>query len=226
MGIFDYQEYLSNLSNEERKHAPESLYIEGDHSLLTEGLKIAVVGSRKASELGLKRAAAFAKVLVKNDIIVVSGLAAGIDTAAHEAAIKYGGRTIAVLGTPLDKAYPKQNKDLLETIKRDHLAISQFPTGYPAQRKNFPMRNKTMALVTDATVIVEAGEKSGTKHQGWEALRLGRSLFIMQNVAEDKNLTWPKQMIEYGAQVLSRDGLSETLQEIPNYTTQVPVFAF
>ena len=98
---------------------------------------------------------------------------------------------------------------------REHLVVSQFALGKPVQRKNFPMRNRTMALLSDATVIVEAGEKSGTLHQGWEALRLGRLLFILESVASDPSLTWPTQMIGYGAQVLSRENLAFFLEDIP-----------
>jgi len=83
------------------------------------------------------------------------------------------------------------------------------------QPKSFPMRNRTMALLTDCTVIVEAGEKSGTLHQGWEALRLGRLLFLMESVANDTRLSWPNEMIRYGAQVLSRENLSFVLDEMP-----------
>ena len=165
--------------------------MEGNKALLTEGIRVAVVGSRKVSDAGIRRAQAFTEALVRHDVTVVGGLAEGVDTAAHETAISRGGKTIAVLGTPLNKAYPAKNKELLETIKRDHLAVSQFPEGYPYQKQNFPQRNRTMALISDATVIVEAGEKSGTRHQGWEALRLGRLVFIMHNVAEDPKLTWP-----------------------------------
>jgi DNA processing protein len=85
--------------------------------------------------------------------------------------------------------------------------------------KNFPIRNRTMALLTDATVIVEAGEKSGTLHQGWEALRLGRLLFLMENVVNDPALSWPKEMIHYGAQVISRSNLEEVLSDIPAVTS-------
>ena len=211
-------EIWGTLNDFERKHAPKELFIEGDASLLTTGLRVSVVGSRKASEAGLKRARLFSEALVRHGITVVSGLAEGIDTIAHETAIAMGGKTIAVLGTPLDKAYPTKNRKLLETIKKDHLAVTQFPVGYPARRDNFPRRNRTMALISDATVIVEAGEKSGTRSQGWEALRLGRLLFIMRNVADDLALTWPKEMIGYGAQVLSREDLPDVLYDIPSVT--------
>ena len=211
-------EIIGPLNDFERKHAPEEFFVEGNKALLTEGIRVAVVGSRKASDAGIRRAQTFTEALVRHDITVVSGLAEGVDTAAHETAISMGGKTIAVLGTPLNQAYPAKNKELLETIKRDHLAVSQFPEGYPYKKENFPRRNRTMALISDATVIVEAGEKSGTRHQGWEALRLGRLVFIMQNVAEDQKLTWPGEMIGYGAQVLRREDLPEILYDIPSFT--------
>ena len=189
---FQTDQILTEPNPLERKNAPERLFLEGDISLLTEGRRISVVGSRKVSEAGIQRAKAFTEALVRHNFVVVSGLAEGVDTVAHETAIRCGGKTIAVLGTPLDKVYPAKNKALLEKIKQDHLAISQFPQNYPSKGENFPRRNRTMALISDATVIVEAGEKSGTRHQGWEALRLGRLVFIMENVAENPALSWPR----------------------------------
>jgi DNA processing protein len=209
---------LGPLNDFERKHAPPELYIEGDKALLSTGVRVSVVGSRKLSPQGAKRAQAFTDALVRHGITVVSGLAEGADTVAHESAIAAGGRTVAVLGTPLSQAFPAKNKALLETIKRHHLAVSQFPEGYGYKKENFPRRNRTMALISDATVIVEAGEQSGTRHQGWEALRLGRLVFIMENVAENPELTWPREMISYGAQVLRREDMPEILFDIPSFT--------
>lgn len=214
-----YQHYFDNLNSYEQKHAPKALFSEGDIQLLLEGKRVSVVGSRKASELGLIRARCITEALVKQNIIVVSGLAEGVDTIAHRTAIELGGKTIAVLGTPLEEAYPKSNKNLLNEIKANHLAISQFASGSRVYQSNFPQRNRTMALISDATIIVEAGENSGTIHQGWEAIRLNRLLFIMENVLENPSLTWPKEMIKYGAQVLHREGLEQVLCEIPNFTS-------
>ena len=80
-----------------------------------------------------------------------------------------------------------------------------------------------MALISDATVIIEAGEKSGTRHQGWEALRLGRLVFVMKNIADDEKSIWLKKMIEYGAQVLSRDDMPDILYDIPSFTSGASV---
>jgi len=210
-------ELLGYLTPIEEKNAPEKIFYEGDIELLTKGSKVAVVGSRKVSENGVIRTQALVKRLVEKNVTVVSGLAQGVDTVAHKTAIAMGGKTISVLGIPIDEAYPKENTTLLNTIKSEHLAISQFPVGYPFLRKNFPERNRTMALITDATIIVEASEKSGTRHQGWEALRLGRLVYIMQNVMDDKSLTWPKEMEKYGAQVLTRENLEQVLENMPSF---------
>jgi DNA processing protein len=151
-------------------------------------------------------------------MVVVSGLAEGIDTAAHQATLAAGGRTVAVLGTPLDQVYPKTNTALQHQIMRDHLCISQFPTGSPIHRRNFPMRNRTMALLADATVIIEATDTSGSLAQGWEALRLGRGLFIAKSVAEDATKSWPTKMLHYGGQVLSDETLDSLFDSLPHRT--------
>jgi DNA processing protein len=103
----------------------------------------------------VQRAHALAGTLAEHGVVVVSGLAAGIDRAAHEGAIEAGGgRTSAVPGTPLGQYYPKENCELQDRIAREHLLVSQFSSGHPTLPKNFPIRNRTMALLTDATVIV------------------------------------------------------------------------
>jgi DNA processing protein len=209
------EQLLGALDEVERKNAPPSLFLEGDASLLEGGRRVSVVGTRKPSPEGAIRAQALVKALVEHGIMVVSGLAAGVDTVAHRTTIDLGGRTIAVLGTGLDECFPAENRSLLDLIVRDHLAVSQFPPGTPARRTNFPQRNRTMALLSDATVIVEAGETSGTLHQGWEALRLGRPLFLMESLARAPKLSWPAEMIRYGAQVLSRSNLEVVLEAIP-----------
>lgn len=212
-------ELLGALDDIEAKNAPPLLYLLGDESLLERVPRVSIVGSRKASPRGLDRAGTYATELARGDVIVVSGLAEGIDTAAHEATMVALGHTIAVLGTGLDRAYPAKNRPLQARIAREHLLVSQFPMGSPIQRKHFPMRNRTMALITDATIIVEAGESSGTLHQGWETLRLGRLLFLDENVARNPELSWPREMIRYGAQVLALDNLTQLVEELPRFAS-------
>lgn len=213
---FQPEELLGTLNEVERKHAPKALFVAGDVALLTGGqLRVSVVGTREPTRDGFERTRALAIELVRRGVVVVSGLAKGVDTAAHRTAIENGGHTIAVLGTPLGVAYPAENRELQDLIMREHLAVSQFPRGMRGGAKAFPMRNRTMALLSDATVIVEAGEGSGTVHQGWEALRLGRPLLLMESLVERAGLSWPAEMLRFGAEVLSRGNLEEALSEIP-----------
>ena len=215
---FTPEQLLGSLNDVERKNAPESLHVAGDTELLRTGPRVAVIGTRHPSEGGRKRAVFLCRSLVERQVIVVSGLAQGIDTVAHESAIKSGGRTIAVLGTPLDQTYPKANEGLQKEIMRDHLAVSQFPSGRPSRPGNFPVRNRTMALLSHATVIVEAGETSGTLHQGWEALRLGRPLFLLESLVKNEGLKWPRKMVTYGAQVLTRESIETLFESLPQGT--------
>ena len=128
-------------------------------------------------------------------MVVVSGLALGIDTAALASAIQHHGRVAAVIGTPLSKAYPAENGPLQERIWREHVLLTPFAEGETVFRSNFPKRNRVMAAVSDATVIVEASDTSGTLHQAAECQRLGRWLFIMRSVAEDRALKWPASFL-------------------------------
>ena len=209
------EDLLGPLNEVELKNAPARLFTAGDISLLRRGPRVSIVGSRNASNEALRRTRVLARSLVERGMIVVSGLAIGIDTVAHETALELGGHTIAVLGTPLDEFFPSQNRKLQERLMQHELVVSQFPPGSPIHPKNFPTRNRTMALLSDATIIVEAAEKSGTVHQGWEALRLGRLLFILENLATKPDLSWPSEMLRYGAQVLSRENLELALEEMP-----------
>jgi DNA processing protein len=209
------QDLLGPLNAVEKRNAPEILFVAGHLSVLQAGPRVSVVGARKASPDGIKRASKLARLLVSRNVTVVSGLAMGIDTAAHESAIRHGGRTIAVLGTPLNVSAVRANERLQDDIMRHHLAISEFPLGATVQRHNFVQRNRTMALIVDASVIVEASDSSGSLSQGWEALRLGRPLFITKSVADDPALHWPAELRDYGAQVLTDDGVEALFECLP-----------
>src|SRR5881275_2337711 len=137
---------MGGLNEYERRHAPEQLFACGDITLLQAPARVAVVGSRKASLPGRKRVERLVSGLVDRGVVIVSGLAAGIDTAAHEETLKRGGRTIAVLGTPIDEVHPAGNALLQARLMKDHLVVTQFPVGHPTLRSNFPRRNRTMAL--------------------------------------------------------------------------------
>ena len=212
---FTPEELLGPLNEVEARRAPKSLFVAGDRTLFQHVPRVSVVGSRKASPAGIKRTQKLVRLLVQRSAVVVSGLAEGIDTAAHRAAIEAGGKTIGVIGTPLDQAYPRSNQALQLEMMERHAVVSQFPQGYPTRPGNFPMRNATMALIVSASVIVEAGDTSGALSQGWEALRLGRLLFIMDSVVSNPNLTWPAKMLGYGAQVLSDGNVEDFLDALP-----------
>lgn len=211
---YTLEELIGPLNDIEQKYAPKKLYVVGQLPIPLPTPRVSVIGSRKASPKGLNAASNIAKVMSKHNVIVVSGLAEGIDSAAHKGAIEANGHTIAVLGTPLDRVYPSKNLQLQEIIMRNHLAISQFPIGYPVMPKNFIIRNRTMALISDASIIVEAGNSSGSLHQGWEALRLGRPLFIWSPLMHDHSLSWPEKMAMYGA--LEFTDPEEVLDDLPS----------
>lgn len=214
--LFSIPDTIGVLNEYEKKHAPSKAYYAGNLDLLRKGGRVSVVGSRKPTPNGIKRAMIVSKRLVENGITVVSGLAEGIDTVAHQTALKYNGGTIAVLGTSLNKPYPKSNQELFERLANEQLVISQFPYYTPFQPKNFPIRNRTMALISHATIVIEASEKSGTVHQGWEALRLGRPLYLLENLVKERNLLWAEEMMKYGAQLLSQDNFEDLFYTIPS----------
>ncbi len=198
-GELEYPERLR-----EATHPVELLYYQGNWDLIYTR-SVAVVGTRAPSPNGRARARKLVKLLVENEFTIVSGLARGIDTVVHRTAIDVGGKTIAVLGTPLSSHYPAENTELQEFIAREHLVISQVPVErYAAQNPTtnrffFPERNKTMSALTEATIIVEAGEASGTFVQAREALKQGRKLFILNSAFEDRRLAWPARFEEQGA---------------------------
>lgn len=205
-------ELLGPLNAVEQKFAPASLWTKGDTSLLMRHPRVAIVGTRHPSTEGVRRTHRLVKELVNVGAIVVSGLAQGVDTVAHTHTLELGGRTIAVLGTPLDDVFPKANADLQRRIGEDHLLVSEFAPGSPVAKGNFPRRNRTMALVSDASVIIEAGATSGTVSQGWEAIRLGRPLFLLKSLV-DTGLSWPTEMVDHGAFVLNE--MADLLDVLP-----------
>lgn len=180
-----------------RKYGTRDAFVHyaGDLSLLNKKT-VSIVGTRDVSEDGARRAARLARELTAAGVVVMSGLAKGVDTAALSSAISTGGRTAAVIGTPLQKAYPIENAELQTEIAEHHLLISPFAEGDPVFRGNFPQRNKVMALLSDATVIVEASDTSGTLHQAAECIGQGRWLFILQSVLANPDIAWPKRFLK------------------------------
>ena len=187
------------------KHPIELLYYRGWWDLV-ETPCVAIVGTRDPSEEGVARAKKLVRHLVADNVTIVSGLAKGIDKVAHAAAMEEGGKTIAVLGTPLTRVYPKENAKLQQRLGDEFLLISQVPLLKYLQAKNprvnsyfFPERNVTMSALTLGTVIIEAGETSGTLYQARAAMEQGRKLFILDSCFRQPRLTWPEKFAELGA---------------------------
>jgi DNA processing protein len=185
-------------------HPIELLYFQGLWELVNAPC-IAVVGTREPSDEGMLRAAKLARLLVADGYTIVSGLARGIDTVALKTAIEAGGFTIAVLGTPITEYYPPENRELQQYIADKHLVISQVPIvrysqqHVRANRYFFPERNATMSALTEATIVVEAGETSGTLVQARHALKQKRKLFILDSCFQNPALTWPETFAKQGA---------------------------
>ena len=199
-GAGDYPERLRNA-----EYPVELLYFQGWWDL-ADSPSVALVGTREPSDDGKARARKLVKRLVEDNFTVVSGLAKGIDTEVHRTAIELGGRTIAVIRTPLNLQYPKENRFLQAQLAEKHLVISQVPVvryqmspDPTANRFFFIERNITMAALTQATVIVEAGETSGTLVQARHALKQGRRLFILESNFQNPALSWPAKFEEQGA---------------------------
>ncbi|MCX7554258.1 DNA-processing protein DprA [Marinicella sp. S1101] len=212
-GTADYSKKLRDA-----RHPIELLYFRGIWELAEEEKSIAIVGSRKVSNDGISRTIKLVKMLVQEGYTIFSGLAEGVDTCAHETAIKLNGNTVAVIGTPICESYPKKNKLLQEYIAQNHLLISQVPVlkyydqDWRINRFFFPERNKTMSAMTKATVIVEASETSGTLTQARAAIEQDRKLFILDSCFKNTNITWPAKFEKKGAIRVRK--LSDILENI------------
>lgn len=165
---------------------PPFLFYEGD--LQSEDAGMSVVGSRHASPSGLTLAGDVARFLVSEGLTVIAGLAAGIDTAAHRAALDAGGRTVAFIGTGITRTYPAHNAALQHEIATRGLILSQFYPDGPPTKQTFPMRNASMSGYGLATIVIEAGENSGTRIQARKAMEHGRPVILTSEVAG--STTW------------------------------------
>ncbi len=179
-------------------------YYKGDLGIL-ETKCISIVGARKASPLGIQKAKELAKELSTKEFTIVSGLAQGIDTAAHQSAIENNSLTIGVIGTPINKYYPQENKHLQDEIAKNFLLISQVPfykyenEPFKHRSYHFPRRNMTMASISKATVIVEASDTSGSLVQARECLKQNKKLFIMDSCFNNPKISWPGTYEKKGA---------------------------
>ncbi len=198
----DYPSLLRDSQN-----PPAALFVAGDPALLW-APQLAIVGARGASAAGLANARAFAKALVEAGLVVTSGLAEGIDGAAHAAALDAGGRTVAVLGTGPDLVYPRRHEALAARIAATGALVSEFPPGTPGKPEHFPRRNRIIAGLSLGTLVVEASLQSGSLITARLANETGREVFAIPGSIHNP--------LARGCHRLIRDGakLVETAQEV------------
>jgi DNA processing protein len=190
---------------------PPVLYIKGK-IYFDLSPSIAIVGSRRASFYGLEMAEKFSYQLALREIIVVSGMARGIDTSAHRGALKAKGKTVAVLGSGLLNIYPPENKALFENIVEDGAVISEFPLLSSPHRENFPRRNRIISGLCLGVLVVEANEKSGALITANLAMEQGREVFAIPGKISSPTSSGTNRLIKEGAKLV--ESIEDILEEL------------
>ena len=208
-----YPESLKNIPG-----SPIVLYVKGEIRQ-EDSLAIGVVGSRRASFYGLRAAEKFASELAAAGFTIVSGMARGIDTASHRAALKAGGRTLAVMGSGFKHIYPEENKELAEEICRSGAAISEFPLNEPPLKENFPRRNRIISGLSLGLLVAEAARNSGALITADFALEQGREVFALPGKIDSYNSCGTNALIKQGAKLVTE--VEDILEEF-NLTRAFP----
>jgi DNA processing protein len=178
---------------------PTVLYVKGDSSILQASLKVAIIGSRKATDYSRQSLSFIVPPLVDRGVVIVSGLAKGADTMAHESAIHFGGKTIAVLGHGLFHLYPYENRELADRLAQHHLLLTEYPPYMKPARWTFPMRNRIISGLSESIIITESEEKSGTMSTVDHALEHGKSIYAVPGPITSPLSIGPNKLIEQGA---------------------------
>jgi len=189
-----YPRRLLTISN-----PPDKLYCAGDTDLLNGGAGVAVVGSRKYSLYGKQTAMMIGRHLASSGITVISGLAYGIDAFAHQGTLENGGKAIAVLGTALDRFYPKKNEPVFREILEKGLVVTEYEAGFKGSRYSFPARNRIISGLSDAVVVVEAGIRSGSLITAQFALDQGREVYAVPGNINSQFSAGTNMLIRDGA---------------------------
>lgn len=189
---------------------PLALYVRGE-LLPKDRHALAIVGSRQCTSYGLSTADRLAYQLAQTGFTVVSGLARGIDTSAHEGALKGRGRTIAVLGAAIDQLYPPENAALTDAIAGSGAVVSEYPLGRQADRQTFPYRNRIISGLSMGIIVVEAGFKSGSLHTSDSAMEQGRSVFAVPGRIDSPASKGTNRLIKNGAKLV--DNVEDILEE-------------
>jgi DNA processing protein len=193
-------------------YPPLLLYIKGTLTP-ADSLAVAIVGTRGASYYGLKAARRLAGALAARGVTVVSGLARGVDTAAHQGALEMSGRTLAVLGCGLDVVYPPENLKLYQEIPINGALVSEFPLSTPPEARNFPIRNRIISGLSLGVLVIEAGVKSGTAITVRYALDQGREVFAVPGPIDSPTSAGPHRLIQDGAKLVQ--DVEDILNELP-----------
>jgi DNA processing protein len=190
---------------------PIALYVKGDLTAALSQPAIAVVGSRRCSTYGTNAANFLARELAGQGVTIVSGLARGIDGAAHRGVLEVGGKTIGVIGTGMDVNYPKEHKKLAEEMAENGAIVSEFPLGTPPLAQNFPYRNRVISGLCLGVLIVEAAEHSGSLITARLAYEQGREVFAVPGNITSQTSFGPNYLIKDGAKLVQhwRDVVEE-----------------
>lgn len=192
---------------------PLVLFVKGDLTLLEEQTKLAVVGSREATQYGNNAISVLFPPLIEKGVAIVSGLARGIDTLAHECAMKNGGKTIAVIAGGLYHIYPKENADLAKEMMKSQLVISEYPPDTKPLRWHFPARNRIISGLSNGTFIIEAKRKSGSLITANYAVHEGREVFSLPGNIFSQHSLGTNDLIKQGAKlVMSSEDILEELR--------------
>ncbi len=178
---------------------PTVLYAKGDVSLLTKPNKIAIIGSRNATDYSSKALDFIIPPLVEQNYVIVSGLAKGADSLAHSSAIQYGGKTIGVLGNGFFHIYPKENHSLALEMAKNHLLITEYPPYVGPRKWQFPMRNRIISGISEAIVVTEAALSSGTLITTDHALEHGKDIFVVPGPIHSEQSKGTNQLLKDGA---------------------------
>ncbi len=181
---------------------PVMLYVAGRMDALSHPRRIAMVGSRNPTPQGTENAHHFAQCLAQADVCVISGLALGIDAAAHEGALEGGGLTIAVVGTGLDRVYPRQHLSLAHRIVQQGALVSEYPIGTPPLAANFPKRNRIVSGLSSGTLVVEAALQSGSLITARQSLEQGREVFAIPGSIHSPQAKGCNALIRQGAKLV------------------------
>lgn len=187
----------------EIKDPPKKLYVEGNEKLLNKN-SLAIVGSRRCSEYGIKYAKKFAKEIADKGITIISGLALGIDTIAHEISQNCEGKTIAVLGSGLNKIYPEENVELFQKIlENGGCIISEYKPNESVNMKNFPKRNRIISGISNGILVIEAGYKSGSTITGRYGFEQNKNVFCLPRNIGDLKGVGTNELIQKGAKLVT-----------------------